>query len=100
MRSLAFVLAIGLGACAGSKPPQPDGGSNGPMCTGQLYDPCSTEHDCMSQNCRSFAGDGFIVCTTTCTPGDDTPCMVAGGQAGTCNAMGLCKPAAPNVCHM
>jgi len=100
MRSLAWLVALALAACAGSKPPEIDASANGPMCTGALYDPCYTEHDCMSMNCRNFAGDGFMVCTTTCTPGDDTPCVVPGGQAGTCNAMGVCKPAAPTMCHL
>jgi hypothetical protein len=47
----------------------------------------------MSANCKLFSGLGVQVCTTTCTPGDNTPC-----GAGTCNNMGICKPAAANSC--
>jgi hypothetical protein len=100
MRSLVWMVAIALGACAGSKPPEIDANPNGPACSGQLYDLCYTEHDCPNGSCHNFTGDGFMVCTTGCAPGDDTACTAPGGQAGTCNAMGLCKPAAPNTCHL
>jgi hypothetical protein len=68
-------------------------GSNLPACTGALYDPCTDASQCMSGNCKAFGGAGIEVCTTTCTPGDNTPC-----GAGTCNNMGICKPDAANAC--
>ncbi len=68
-------------------------GSNLPACTGALYDPCTSNAQCMSQNCKAFGGAGIEVCTVTCTPGDNTPC-----GAGTCNNMGICKPPAANAC--
>jgi hypothetical protein len=67
--------------------------SNLPACTGALYDPCTDNTQCMSANCKAFGGQGIQVCTTTCTPGDNTPC-----GAGTCNNMGICKPPAANAC--
>jgi hypothetical protein len=67
--------------------------SNLPTCTGALYDPCTDNTQCMSQNCKLFGGAGLEVCTVTCTPGDNTPC-----GAGTCNNMGICKPNAANAC--
>jgi hypothetical protein len=70
-----------------------NGGSNLPACTGALYDPCTDNTQCMSGNCKAFGGAGIEVCTTTCTPGDNTPC-----GAGTCNNMGICKPNAANAC--
>lgn len=100
MRSLLLVLALGGAACTGSKPPQPPpADASLPACTMALYDPCITEHGCSTGICKDFASDGFMVCSTTCTPGNDAPCIVAGGQAGTCNMMGFCKPPAANMCQ-
>jgi hypothetical protein len=83
-----FVLVIVLAACSGDAPP-----SSG-KCVGAPYDPCNEEHDCMSQLCQNFMGDGFQVCSQMC---DDTnPCP----GAGECNMMGICKPAAPNDCEL
>ena len=74
------------------------GGSNtAAACTGATYDPCTTNSQCMSQNCKLFGGAGLQVCTVTCTPGNDGPCLVNGVQ-GTCNNMGICKPPAANNC--
>ncbi len=67
--------------------------SNLPACTGALYDPCTSNSQCTSANCKTFSAQGIEVCTTTCTPGDNTPC-----GAGTCNNMGICKPPAANAC--
>jgi hypothetical protein len=40
------------------------------------------------------------VCTTSCTPGDNTTCPVdSTGNHATCNNMANCKPAAANNCH-
>ena len=69
------------------------GGGSAAVCTGALYDPCTDNTQCMSQNCQAFAAQGIEVCTTTCTPGDDTPCA-----GGTCNMKGICKPPAANSC--
>lgn len=100
MRSLAVVVAFGLFACSGDTPTMPDGGFK---CTGAYYDKCNTEHDCMSQNCQLFMTAGFQVCSnlpampcsaTSPCPNDST------GQPATCNPMGLCQPAAANVCHL
>jgi len=97
----ALVLAFGLAsACSGDKPPDPDANPNGPLCTGQLYDSCVTEHECMSGLCHVFSAEGIQVCTTMCTVGTDTPCIVTGGQAGTCGATGVCTPPAANACHL
>jgi hypothetical protein len=99
MRSLGGIVAALLLACTGSKPPIPDGGEK---CLGNMmspvYDPCSTEHDCLSGMCQAFQMSGFQVCTVSCAtsacPNDVT------GHAGTCNAMMICKPAQPNACHL
>jgi len=68
----------------------------GNACTGAIYDPCTSNTQCMSQNCRLFMGDGIQVCTQTCTPGG--ACPMAGSTAVTCNNMGVCKPPAANTC--
>ena len=94
MRSLIPAL-VWLVACAGDAP------DSKRTCNGSLYDPCLQEHDCMSMDCRNFAGGDFQVCSTTCTAGDNSTCPAApDGTKATCNAMGLCKPPAVNDCAM
>jgi hypothetical protein len=97
MRSFAFVLV--LAACSGSNPPNIDADPRGPACTGSAYDLCVTEHDCPTTAaplCHTFQSDGFQVCTTACTAGGTDTCPAG----GTCNAMGICKPTAANMCHL
>ena len=94
MRILGFVLV--LAACSGDTPPNIDADPRGPMCAGAAYDLCSSEHDCGTDAplCHLFQGE-FQVCTVGCTQGG-TACP--GGAE--CNAMGICKPAAANMCHL
>ena len=93
MRVSIALLAL-VAACAGDAPPD-----SVRSCTGDVYDPCLQEHECMSNNCRFFMADGIQVCTTGCTAGDDSTCpMTADGKKATCNTMGICKPPAANNC--
>ena len=93
MRNSIAVLVL-LAACAGDAPPASER-----RCTGDAYDPCLTEHDCMNSNCRLFMADGIQVCTTSCTAGDDSTCpAMADGTPATCNMLGICKPPAANNC--
>ncbi len=122
-RTLLACLAIGFTACGGDDstdatdvppsdsavdspgtidgrttpdaPATPDATSGTP-CTGALYDPCTMATQCTSGNCKLFAGNGFQVCTQTCSSG--TPCPTTNGIAATCNNMGVCKPASANTC--
>jgi len=71
---------------------------SGPACTNAVYDPCNDNTQCTSGQCRLFNGSNIQVCTTTCTPGDNTTCPMQNGQPATCNNMGICKPPAANVC--
>jgi hypothetical protein len=92
--ALALVVLAGIAACAGDAPPGTEH-----SCTGELYDSCLQEHECTSNNCRSFAADGIQVCTMTCTAGDDSTCpRTTDGKTVTCNQMGICKPPAANQC--
>ncbi len=98
MRTLAFVVALAAG-CSGDAPNggAPDASN---VCTKAVYDPCATEHDCTSGNCRTFTdvGSGLEVCTEPCSatmpcPNDST------GAAGTCDStLMLCRPAMANAC--
>ena len=99
MRSLCFVmLAAVLGACGGGgAPPNNDANPNGPRCSMQNYDLCLQEHDCMTAICQNF-GD-FQVCTTGCNAGGEPCPKDKTGQPATCDN-GLCKPSAPNMCHL
>jgi hypothetical protein len=106
MRSL-LILTV-LAACSGNQPADVDANPAGPMCTKAYYDLCTTEHDCdvamtgsTSGVCHYFMADNYMICTNTCTPGDNSTCPKdASGTNGTCNMMGLCKPSAPNMCHL
>lgn len=102
---LALLVATALG-CTGSgdDPPAstPDAGTammGGAACTGAIFDPCTTNDQCSTNNCHFYDQSNFTVCTQTCTPGDNTTCpMDASGNHATCNNKGLCKPAAANSC--
>jgi len=90
------LLAIVVCACTGSKPPSPDGAKCADNMHSPVYDPCNTEHDCMSSMCMAFPAVSLQVCTQACSA--TMPCPIdATGAAGTC-ASGLCQPAAANPC--
>src|ERR1700689_434486 len=95
MRSLALVAWI-FAACSGSTPVTVDAL---PLCTMALYDPCNSEHDCTSDNCRPV-GTNLQVCTVACT--DNSPCVgSAGGPTGICSTTtGFCTPTAANACRI
>ncbi|HUJ58370.1 MAG TPA: hypothetical protein VLX92_07755 [Kofleriaceae bacterium] len=99
MRTLAFVFAIA--ACTSSAPAGHVDALE-PACTGAIYDPCNTEHDCGANapTCQNYEASGFQVCTTACTAGNDSTCPTQNGMAATCNDMGLCKPPAANACKL
>ncbi|MEO8704900.1 MAG: hypothetical protein ABI867_32910 [Kofleriaceae bacterium] len=106
MTRLAVALAFALTACGGGS-----GGDDGDddvvidappssgTCTNAVFDPCTENAQCDSMNCHLFQQSAFQVCVQPCTPGDNTTCPVdASGVNGTCNNMGICKPAVPNAC--
>ena len=65
------------------------------VCTGQLYDACNpASPNCITgTTCKTFTGSNFSVCTQTCGT-----CPNQGANPVMCNAMGICKPNAPNAC--
>jgi hypothetical protein len=76
-----------------------DGAGSGSACTGAVYDPCTDNTQCMSMNCHFYMMSNIQVCTTACTPGNNSTCPVdSTGANGFCNMMGNCKPAAANHC--
>lgn len=81
------MLMLGLAACTGDVPDD-----TSMRCTGAVYDPCSQEHECVGGLCQPFPDDNLQVCSQPCS--DTAPCP--GG--GTCNADGVCQPAAANAC--
>jgi len=95
MRSL--VVALALTACTASSPSATTDAL--PACTQAVYDPCNTEHDCMSGNCHLFMMDNLQVCTQVCSATNPCP-NDATGAAVACNSMGLCKPAIANRCNL
>jgi hypothetical protein len=104
MHLLRFPL-VGLGllalfaACETSdKGGAPDADPAAPLCTGVLYDNCTTDAQCMTGMCKLFAGE-FQVCTQACTAGDDSTCPSSSGMTSKCNNRGICKPAINNACR-
>jgi len=88
---ISMLVVLTFAGCAGD--------STSRTCTGELYDACFDEHNCTSGNCHNFSTEGFQACSTSCTPGDDTPCMTtADGRKATCSAAGICTPPAANDC--
>jgi hypothetical protein len=88
----------GDGSGSGSGMATVDGGGAAAACTNAIYDPCTTAAQCTSGSCQLFQQQGIQVCTTTCTPGDNTTCPTQNGQPAQCNNMGICKPPAANNC--
>ena len=84
---ISIAMVVALVACSGSAPAND-------MCTGAAYDPCNDEHDCDSSMCQNFMMEGFQVCTVACDASNPCP------SNGTCNDMGICKPAKPNTCKL
>src|SRR5579871_4541612 len=96
MRRVLLAMIACVGACTGSKPVP----SDAVKCIGNMkspvYNPCNTEHDCMSGMCQAFPAVSLQVCTQGCDA--TTPCPIDGtGAAGTCTN-GLCQPAQANPC--
>jgi hypothetical protein len=97
------LLTLTIAACGGGggeDPPPIDStpqDSSGAACTNADYDPCTTNDECTSGNCHFFNQSAFTVCVPAC--GGGTPCPDdSTGNPGTCNNMGICKPAVANDC--
>ena len=103
---LALLVLVGLGGCTGHytvpiDPPdaEPAATDAANACTGALYDPCTTDEQCMSGICRSYTGTGFSACTEACSmPSTPTCPPDSTGIAAGCNKMGQCRPTQPNDC--
>jgi len=100
----ALLLVVSLAGCGDDGSPAPiDSPSTidspmGNVCTGQLYDLCSMDSQCMSGTCRMFNNLGVMLCTEACTPGG-AACPAQGSSAVQCvtNSM-ICRPNAANTC--
>jgi hypothetical protein len=93
VRRFALPSALVLSACAGDSPAPVNR-----RCTKALYELCITEHDCVSEDCRTFMSEGYQICTQACSA--TIPCPDLNGTAVTCNAMGVCKPPEPIECDV
>ncbi len=92
----ALIFVATLAGCSGDDPPAVD--APGTLCTGQLYDRCSDNAQCMSGNCRMFNNLGAMLCTQACTAGG-AACPTQMGTAVECvtNSQ-ICRPAMANAC--
>lgn len=91
---LAMVLVTAVG-CAGDETDE----GNGLVCSGQLYENCNSEHDCMSNDCHTFAPEGFNACVQACSA--TVPCPDQNGVAVACDTVGgYCKPAMQTACRV
>jgi hypothetical protein len=98
MRALLLIGLLTACETGGDSPTLPDADLTKPMCTGVVYDSCTTAAGCASMNCKLYEDINAQVCTQTCDA--TTPCPVdSTGVVGKCNNRGICKPAAPNACH-
>jgi len=102
MRHALLLLAV-LTGCPSEDPPPVDApimidSPAGAVCTGQLYDRCSSNTQCMSGVCRMFNNLGVMLCTQVCTPGG-AACPTQGAAAVQCPANSMiCRPDAANTC--
>ncbi len=100
----AVLLLVALAGCPSDEDPPPVDapatidGPAGNVCTGQLYDRCTSNTQCMSGNCRMFNNLGIMMCTQACTAGG-AACPTQNGAAVECvtNSM-ICRPAGANTC--
>jgi len=91
---LAFVLVSTVG-CAGDEVDE----GNGLVCTGLLYQNCNSEHDCESNDCHTFAPEGYNACVQACSA--TVPCPDLNGVAVTCDIDGgYCKPPMQIACRV
>ena len=101
IRMMFVLIALGTWACGGGggKGGAPDADPGAPLCTGVVYDNCTSNSQCGSGMCHLFSGE-FQVCTQPCTAGDNSTCPTsAGGGTPKCNNRGICKPAVNNMCR-
>ena len=96
-RLLSLCLLVAAGCGGNGTPPDQIDAPAAVLCTGAIYDPCTTAAQCMSMNCHNYSGNGFQVCTQTCS--SSNPCPMQDGVAVACNGMGNCKPPLPTACN-
>jgi hypothetical protein len=97
--TLVFLVLAACTHHTSSQSDGPDAAGGGSACAGAVYDPCTSNDQCASMTCFDYTMFNLHVCTTSCTPGDNSTCPVdSTGQHGLCNNMGTCKPTAANSC--
>ena len=101
MDLLRISIVLMLVACGGGgdKGGVPDADPAAPVCTGVVYDNCTSNDQCDDMNCHEFSGE-FRVCTKACTPNDNSTCPLDKNmQQAKCNNRGICKPLVNNDCR-
>jgi len=100
MRMARFAVFLFLAACDSddTNPMQQADAASGPMCTGAVYDTCTADAQCSSQQCHLYSANALQVCTQACSAAVPCPPDSTGAPV-TCNQMGNCKPGVANSCH-
>jgi hypothetical protein len=99
--ALAFVFVVA--ACGGddgtSQMMTPDASGSAAACTGAVYDVCTDNSQCESQNCHFYGTSNITVCTQACDASNPCPNDSAGNPVA-CNMKGNCKPSVANNCTL
>lgn len=99
MHLVRLVLVLSIAACGSSNNSAQIDAPAGPLCTGAIYDSCTTNTQCGSMNCHDYTGSAIHVCTQACSATMPCPNDSAGAPVA-CNMMGNCKPSVANNCHL
>lgn len=98
-RTLVLGFVVAIGACVtdhgSTAEPQEE---TARACDGSLYDACTTDSDCASNDCKLFDNRDVQVCTQSCDA--NNACPDQDGSPVTCNNMGICRPDAANSCTL
>ena len=97
-RVILLTMCFACWSCVGtSKQSESQQGASG-VCTGQLYDGCTSDDQCDSGFCKLYSNRDVQVCTQTCSA--TNPCPSQDGKAVVYNNMGHCRPVAANSCEV
>ena len=98
---LGCLFAMSVLACGGADEMAADAAPVGPdapgaPCTGALYDTCTGDGQCDSNNCQVFSSVNLHVCSQSCSA--TMTCPMKDGMPVPCTTNGFCRPARSSGC--